>query len=232
MADGYRFIDIPAYAAVSINNEKNVTPDNIYEQAVAFRGIYEKSKPLSKKVSVPNGFPIPVDEWRLIHNIPQSLVVQLALSNELLLKAVLLGSTGKLETGHSLKSLINKLDRRYVKYIKQHLINNNLSDGKWDNVIKSSDKIFITARYGYEVGNYKIDFMTLQLINEALDDIYNNKLPVWWDIKEILDKDNKKNEEIKRQVDLIFDEKYQAQQKLELEEFEKVFNDYSQEKVL
>lgn len=52
--------------------------------------------------------------------------------------------------------------------------------------------------------------MTLQLINEALDDIFNFKLPDWSNIKEIVDKGaSSVNTEIKERIDLIFDEKYQ-----------------------
>lgn len=226
MAEGYKFIDIPAYAAVNIDNNNNVTPDKIYEQAVAFRNIYEKLKPLSKKVSVSNGDPIPASEWKLIHNIPQVLIVQLALSNELLLKAVLFGSTGRLEMGHSLISLIDKLDKRYEKYIKQHLEDNGLVRGRWGDVIKASDKVFVTARYGYENGSYKIDFMTLQLINEALDFIYNKMLPTWGDIEKIIDREDKNTvKEINHLIDLEFDEEYQAQLKIELEEFQTAIDD-------
>lgn len=51
-------------------------------------------------------------------------------------------------------------------------------------------------------------------------------VPDWWVIKEIIDKTNESNGEVKKQVDLIFDEEYQARQKLELEELQKVFNEY------
>ena len=104
-------------------------------------------------------------------------------------------------------------------------MDNGLKPGKWSEVIKSSDNIFVTARYGYENGGYKVDFLTLQLINEALDDIFNFKLPDWSNIKEIVDKGaSAVNTEIKERIDLIFDEKYQKWFKGELEEFERIFN--------
>lgn len=223
---GYRFKKLPAYGVLNINHTSNtITPNDIYAYAVAFRDVYEKSKPLSKKVSVPGGYPLPVDDWKFVYSIPQALVVQLALSNELLLKAVLLGSTGKLERGHGMKALLSKLDPRYRNYIEKHLVDNGLKPGKWSEVIKSSDNIFVTARYGYENGGYKVDFLTLQLINEALDDIFNFKLPDWSNVKEIVDKGaSSVNTEIKERIDLIFDEKYQKWLKGELEEFERIFN--------
>lgn len=223
---GYRFKKFPAYGVISINHTSGtITPNDIYTYAVAFRDVYEKSKTLSKKVSVPAGYPLPVDDWKFVYSIPQALAVQLALSNELLLKAVLLGSTGRLERGHSTKALLAKLDPRYRNFIEKHLIDNGLKAGKWSEVIKSSDNIFVTARYGYENGGYKVDFMTLQLINEALDDIFSTKLPEWTTFKEVIDSSSSAMDaELKRQVDLIFDEKYQKQLREQLEEFERIFN--------
>lgn len=154
MKEGYRFQDLPAYAAVHVNHSKqNTSPSDIYELAVTFRDVYEKAKPLSQKVSAPEGFPLSVDEWRLLYAVPQALIVQLALSNELLLKAILLGSTGILVQGHSLKDLISELDIRYADHIKKHLMANGLKPASWDSVMKASDKIFVTARYGYEKGS-------------------------------------------------------------------------------
>lgn len=104
-------------------------------------------------------------------------------------------------------------------------MDNGLKPGEWSEVIKSSDNIFVTARYGYQNGGYKVDFLTLQLINEALDDIFNFKLPDWSNVKEIVDKGaSSVNTEIKERIDLIFDEKYQKWLKGELEEFERIFN--------
>ena len=144
---GYRFKKLPAYAALNINHRAVIiTPGDIYAYAVAFRDVYEKAKTLSKKVSVPSGYPLPIEDWKLVYSVPQALVVQLALSNELLLKAVLLGSTGKLERGHSIKKLLTKLDSRYRNYIEKHLMDNGLGFGKWSEVIKASDEIFVTAR--------------------------------------------------------------------------------------
>lgn len=227
VAVGYRFRSLPAYGGININHKSNITtPNDIYAYAVAFREVYEKSKLLSKKVSVPAGYPLPIEDWKFVYSVPQALVVQLALSNELLLKAVILGSTGNLERGHSVSGLLSKLDVRYRNYIEKHLSENGLKSGKWSDVIKASDQIFVTARYGYERGGYKVDFMTLQLINEALDDIFNTKLPDWITIKEIIDNRNTAVQaEIKEQVDLIFNEKYQQQLQKELEEFERIFNE-------
>ena len=46
---GYRFKKLPAYGVLNINHTSNtITPNDIYAYAVAFRDVYEKSKPLSK----------------------------------------------------------------------------------------------------------------------------------------------------------------------------------------
>lgn len=224
---GYRFRKFPAYGVIIINHKSNtITPDDVYSYAIAFRDVYEKSKILSQKVSVPGGYPLPVEEWKFVYSIPQALVVQLALSNELLLKAVLLGSTGRMHRGHKMSGLMSKLDIRYRNLIEKHLMDNGLKPGKWSEVIRASDNIFVTARYGYESGGYKVDFISLQLINEALDDIFNTKLPEWTSFKEVIDSSiSAQDTELKKQVDLIFDEKYQKQLREELIEFERIFNE-------
>lgn len=148
------------------------------------------------------------------------------ISNELLLKSIILGSTGKSKTGHGLRDLVRGLDPRYVKYIKAHLIENGLKENSWNNVLRISDKIFTSARYGYEDKTYKIDFLTLQLLHEALDDIYHFMLPNWDEVRSILEKaDNDVNSKIKEQVDLIFDEEYQANLRKILKEWDDALND-------
>jgi hypothetical protein len=150
-----------------------VIPDDIYEQAIAFRDIYIISKPLSKKVSVPKGYPLPASEKKFVYSIPQALATQIAFSNELLLKAILLTCTNRMFKGHELGKLLKELDPRYITLIKEYLYANGLKLDAWQNVMKSSNNIYKVARYGYEGSNFKIDLKTLQLLNEVLDDIYN-----------------------------------------------------------
>lgn len=227
MTEGYRFHNLPAYAAVHVDHRgQNTSPSDIYELAVAFRDVYERAKSLSQKVSVAEGSPLSVDEWRLLYAVPQALIVQLALSNELLLKAILLGSKDVLVHGHSLKGLMSELDVRYVDYIKKYLMANGLKPASWDLVMEASDKIFVTARYGYEQGSYKVDFMTLQLLNESLDDIYHNLLPNWYAVLRIKEEDTTDFQEaMKNQIDQIFDPDYQRQVEKELAEWQKLFDD-------
>lgn len=209
MKKAYRFSKIPAYSGIKISGGRPITPAKIYDQATAFRKIYLQSIKLSKRVKDEDS-PIRTDEWELIYSIPQALVTQIAFSNELLLKAIILGSTGKNKTGHSLRDLVKGLDARYIDYIKAHLIENGLKEDSWDNVLNISDQIFTVARYGYEDKPYKIDFLTLQLMHEALDDIYHFMLPNWDEIRGILEKGGSdRDSKIKEQVDLIFDEEYQ-----------------------
>lgn len=221
----YRFTKIPAYTAIKVSGGRPITPEKIYDQAVAFRKVYLQSIRLSKRVKDEDS-PIRTDEWGLIYSLPQALVTQIAFSNELILKAIILGSTGKIKTGHGLRSLIKGLDPRYVEYIKAHLIENGLKEDSWDNVLEISDQIFTSARYGYEDKSYKIDFLTLQLLHEALDDIYHFMLPNWGEIQRILEKaEDDLDHKIKEQGDLIFDEDYQANLQKILKEWDDALND-------
>lgn len=226
MKKAYRFTKIPAYASIKVSSGRRITPDKIYDQAIAFRKVYLQSIRLSKKVKDQDS-PIRTEEWGLIYSIPQALVTQIAFSNELLLKAIVLGSTGKQVSGHSLRRLVQCLDKRYIDYIKNHLFENGLKKDSWINVLKISDRIFETARYGYEDKDYKIDFMTLQLLHEALDDIYHFMLPDWDDIRNIIDEaDINMSSKIHKQVDLIFDEEYQEKLRKELKEWDDAFKDF------
>jgi hypothetical protein len=162
-------------------------------------------------------------EIEQLHGKVQSLAVQIAISSELLLKAILLGSTGRLIKGHNLKRLVESLDERYQEIIKAHFKENGLKDGKWDEVLDVSAQTFVDARYGFEGKEYVLEFRTLQLLNEALDNIYNNYLPNWL----ALTKEEQKDEDrLKKEVDLIFDEDYQKQQAEERKMWNKALKDY------
>lgn len=206
MARRFRFKKLPPYARVSITARASNTSDprEMYEYATAYRSVYTRALPMNKKVSTDGA--LPVEEWKQIHGIPQALLVNLVLSCEVLLKAIILSSTGKLERGHSLKSLLNKLDSRHRAYIENHLVKNGLTKSKWNKVIKDSDKIFEVARYGYEGKEYTVDFITLQLINEALDDVYNEQVPEWPDVNNIVSTtDIDRERQIKVLLDKAFD---------------------------
>jgi len=130
-------------------------------------------------------------------------------SNELLLKAILLGSVGQFNKEHSLSSLVGSLDIRYQDIIKKHLKENGLKDDRWDEVLNISAETFVDARYGFENKDYSLDFLTLQLLNEALDDIFNNYLPDWTSLTKAQQKNKAR---LKKEVDLMFDKDYQKEQ--------------------
>lgn len=204
----YRFTKVPGnFGLVKINKSESLIPNDIYRYAKAFRSVYTRSMPMLKQIDDPEW--ATQQEIEQLHGPAQSLAVQIAMSNELLLKAILLGSTGELRKGHDLKKLVNSLDERYIKIIKEHLKENDLIDDHWNKVLKMSAQIFVSARYGFEPIDYALDFRTLELLNEALDDIFNNYLPDWTTLTKI-EQENK--ERLKKEVDLIFDEDYQKEQ--------------------
>lgn len=205
----YKFKKLPAnFGRINLNHKSSsLIPSDIYEYAKAFRNVYTRSAPMLKSFVDP--------DWAQHHEImqlygkAQSLAVQIAMSNELLLKAILLGSTGDFSKEHNLKRLIASLDTRYQDIIKKHLKDNGLKDGKWSNILNMSAHTFVDARYGFESKDYVLDFLTLQLLNEALDNIYSNYLPDWTALTKA-QQENKKR--LKKEVDLIFDEDYQKEQ--------------------
>jgi len=67
----------------------------------------------------------------------------------------------------------------------------------------------VDARYGFENKDYSLDFLTLQLLNEALDDIFNNYLPDWTSLTKAQQKNKAR---LKKEVDLMFDKDYQKEQ--------------------
>lgn len=217
----YRFKKVPGnFGLVKINKSESLTPNDIYRYAKSFRSVYTLSSPILKKFADPK-WPTH-NELEQLHGKAQSLAVQIAMSNELLLKAILLGSTGELKKGHDLKKLINSLDERYVKIIKEHLEENGLKNNHWDKVLKMSAQVFVSARYGFEPKSYDLDFRTLQLLNEALDDIFNNYLPDWTRLTKA-QQENKRR--LKKEVDLIFDEDYQKEQAELLKAWNKALKD-------
>lgn len=195
-------------------------PNDIYEYASAFRSAYTRSMPMLKKIDDPKW--ATQQEIRQLHGKPQSLAVQIAMSNELLLKAILLGSTGEFSKEHNLKKLVHTLDERYIGIIKKHLADNGLKEGHWDKVLDMSAQTFVTARYGFEGKDYVLDFRTLQLLNEALDNIFNNYLPDWTALTKTQQKDK---ERLKKEVDLIFDENYQNEQAEQQKFWRKAFKE-------
>jgi hypothetical protein len=215
----YRFKKVPGnIGRVKHSEKKWLVPNDIYEYAKSFRSVYTRSMPILKSISDIN-WP-KYNEIRQLHDgKAQSLAVQIAVSNELLLKAILLGSAGEFSQGHNLKRLINRLDKRYVDIIKEHFKDNGLKEGHWNRVLDMSAQTFITARYGFEGKEYELDFRTLQLLNEVLDDIFNNYLPDWT----ALTKAQQENKErLKKEVDLIFDEDYQKEQAEQLKAWRKM----------
>lgn len=187
----FRFTEVAAnIGVVQIQERTSILPTNIYEYSKAFREVYMLSMPILKEIA--NIEHASYSEILQLHGKAQSLAVQISVSNELLLKAILLGCTGKTVTGHSLKKLLNKLDPRLIDYIKMHLLDYGLKPDSWDDVIEKSDLTFITARYGFEGKSYTLDFITLQLLNEALDDIFNRYVPDWT----LLSKEEQKSETI------------------------------------
>lgn len=215
----YRFKKVPAdLGLVKLNSSERLIPDDIYEYAQAFRSVYTRSMPILEKIADLKW--ATHQEIMQLYGKAQSLAVQIAISNELLLKAILLGSTGELSKGHDLRKLINTLDKRYINLIKEHLKGNGLNDGNWDKVLKMSAQTFVAARYGFEGKEYVLDFRTLQLLNEALDDIFNNYLPNWAALTEV---QQENAERLKKEVDLIFDEDYQKEQAEERKLWQKAF---------
>ena len=225
----YKFKKLPAnFGQIKLNKSNSLTPSDIYEYAKSFRSVYTRSAPILKKITDPNW--AGHEEIIQLYGKAQSLAVQIAMSNELLLKAILLGSTGQFSKEHNLKKLVNSLDTRYQDIIKVHFKENGLIDGKWDKVLNMSAQTFVDARYGFEGKDYVLDFRTLQLLNEALDNIFNNYLPSWDVLREsqtALEEAQQKNKErLQKEVDLIFDEDYQKQQAEERREWHKALKDY------
>src|SRR6185312_9487522 len=143
----FRFKKVPANLGLIRHTEKErLIPDDIYEYAKSFRSVYTRSMPVLKKIADPKW--ASHQEIKQLYGKPQSLAVQIALSNELLLKAILLGSTGEIIKEHNLKKLINNLDTRYINIIKQHLEENGLKEGRWNNVLNMSAQTFVDTRYG------------------------------------------------------------------------------------
>lgn len=216
----HKFKKLPAnFGTIKLNHSSgSLIPSDIYEYAKAFRNVYTRSAPILKAFADPN--------WAQHHEIEQlygkaqSLAVQIAMSNELLLKAILLGSAGEFSREHNLKRLVNSLDTRYQDIIKKHFKDNGLKGGKWDKVLNMSAQTFVEARYGFESKDYSLDFLTLQLLNEALDNIFNNYLPDWT----ALTKAQQENKDrLKKEVDLIFDEDYQTEQAEQWKLWKKTF---------
>jgi len=217
----YKFNKVPGnFGLVKINKSESLMPSDIYEYAAAFRSTYTRSMPMLKKIGDPKW--ATQQEIRQLHSKPQSLAVQIAMSNELLVKAILLGSTGEFSKEHNLKKLVHSMDGRYIDIIKRHLATNGLKDGHWNKVLNLSAQTFVTARYGFEGKDYVLDFRTLQLLNEALDNIFNNYLPDWT----ALTKAKQENKErLKKEVDLIFDEDYQKEQAEQQKFWRKAFKE-------
>ncbi len=199
----YRFKKVPAnLGLVKLNGGKRLIPDDIYEYARSFRSVFTRSMPLLKKIADPQW--ATHEEISQLYGKAQSLAVQIAMSNELLLKAILYATTGNLKYGHDLKELINSLDERHVQIIKTHLHVNGLKTDKWDKVLDMSALTFLDARYGFEGKEYVLDFRTLQLLNEALDDIFNNFVPDW---KSLTYEEQNDHTFLKNKTNLIFSEK-------------------------
>lgn len=219
----YKFKKLPAnFGQIKLNHSNgSLIPSDIYEYARAFRNVYTRSAPILKAFADPDW--AQHQEIKQLYGKAQSLAVQIAMSNELLLKAILLGSTGEFIKGHNLQKLVNSLDTRYQDIIKNHFKDNGLNDGKWDKVLNTSALTFIDARYGFEIKDYVLDFSTLQLLNESLDNIFNNYLPDWTTLTKSQQKNQKRLQE---EVDLIFDENYQREQTEERKLWRKALKDY------
>ncbi|HEY0965694.1 MAG TPA: hypothetical protein VGE13_04420 [Candidatus Saccharimonadales bacterium] len=204
----YKFKKYPGnFGQVDIAGNESLMPSDIYEYAKAFRSVYTRSMPMLKKIVDPSW--ATHQEIEQLYGKAQSIAVQIAISNELLLKTILFASTGHFSKEHNLKKLIAALDSRYQDIIKKYMRDNHLKDGKWNKVLDMSAQTFVTARYGFEGQDYTLDFRTLQLLNEALDDIYNNYLPDWTNLTKA-EKESK--ETLRKEVDLIFDKDYQREQ--------------------
>lgn len=219
----YKFKKLPAnFGQIKLNKSDSLMPSDIYAYAKAFRSVYTRSVPALKAFIDPE-WPT-LQEHKQLYGPAQSLAVQIAMSNELLLKAILLGSAGTFDKEHNLKKLVESLDIRYQDIIKKHFKDNDLNKGKWNKVINMSAQTFVDARYGFEGKDYVLDFRTLQLLNESLDNIFNNYLPDWL----ALTKDEQKDENrLKKEVDLIFDEDYQKEQADQLRLWRKALKDYT-----
>jgi len=215
------FSKLPAqHGQIKMGENLHILPNDIYEYAVAYRNIYTRSMPILKNIKDPKW--AEQHELKQYHGKAQVLVAQIAFSNELLLKAILWGSSRNLPKEHNLKRLINNLDERYVAIIREHLEKNGLKSDKWEKVLNTSANIFTISRYGFDNGEYAIDFLTLQLLNEALDYIFNNKLPDWSSLDKVGQENRKR---LKAEVDKIFDEKYQREQRKLQREWQNLFDE-------
>lgn len=88
----YRFKKAPGnFGRVRHNKSRRPTPKDIYEYARSFRSVYTRAAPMLKPIIDPKW--AEQQEIKQLYGKAQSLAVQLAFSNELLLKAILLGST-------------------------------------------------------------------------------------------------------------------------------------------
>jgi len=213
----FRFKKVPAnIGLIKHKGSEGVSPQSIYDYATSFRSVYTRSMPLLKKFDDPS-WPSHQETTQL-YGKAQSLGVQIALSNELLLKAILLASSGEFTKEHNLKKLLNNLDSRYIEIIKQHLISNGLIKEKWNKVLDMSALTFIDARYGFEGKDYVLDFRTQQLLNEVLDDIYNNYIPDWTNLTK---KQQADTATLEKEVNLLFDEDYQKDKAKELKMWRK-----------
>lgn len=218
----YKFKKLPAnFGQIKLNKSDSLIPSDIYEYAKSFRSVYTRSMPILKRFDDPEL--ATHQEIKQLYGKAQSVAVQIAMSNELLLKAILLGSTGEFTKKHNLQELVNSLDIRYRDIIENHFKDNGLNDGKWDTVLNMSAQTFIDARYGFEGKDYVLDFRTLQLLNESLDNIFNNYLPDWTTLTKA-EQENK--ERLKKEVDLIFDEDYQKEQADQWKHWRKELKDY------
>jgi hypothetical protein len=209
----FKFKTVPA----NIGILENISPSSIYDYATSFRSVYTRSMSIVKKFNDPS-WPNHEEITQLYGKV-QSLAVQIALSNELLIKAILLATTGTFSKEHNLKKLVNSLDNRYIEIIKHYLEKNGLKKNKWDEVLNISALTFVDARYGFEGKSYAIDFRTHQLLNEVLDDIYNNSIPDWTKMT----KDQQADVSyLKKEIDLIFDVDYQKEQARQLRLWQKI----------
>lgn len=203
---GFRFKNNLIHDELNINiNWEDLTPREIYKHAVEFRSAYVT---LYATMGAPNNPSSPASEdQRLVTSLPQVVYINLAFSNELMLKAIILGGTGKSARGHNIKTLINELNPRYQKIIKDHLVSQGFGDEKWKRILKDSEEIYTKARYGYEDGEYNLHFKAMQHINESLDDIFNFLLPDYRTIENIAETNAKNTDAvIKEHIDWIFSE--------------------------
>ena len=216
----YKFKKLPAnFGKVKLYKTESLMPSDIYEYAKAFRSIYTRTAPMLKPIDSSES--ATEEEIGQFYGKVQSLAVQISISNELLLKSVLLGSSGRYTMTHSLEELFYELDERHQSIITEHMVHNGLNDGKWATVLGYSADTFVNARYGFQGKDYVVDFRTLQLFNEALDNIINNYTPDWT----VLTRSQQKDKEVlKGELDLIFDETYQKERKNTLALIDKVIN--------